>query len=163
GKYFAIFLICPVLMVIGLFASNILNIAILKSAVDNWWRYDSIFAYVASVSLLLMFLNINKMDSTTKFSKFISAVSASTFGVYLIHAHADVCIEKWWQFIGITSNVNAWWYVLYQLFVVVAIFSVCVIIDYIRRQLFKVCRIDHLVSKLFDSLEKMIRKAIAKL
>lgn len=81
-------------MVIGLFVSNVLNIALLKSAVDNWWRYDSIFAYVASVSLLLMFLNINKIDSTTKFSKFISAVSASTFGVYLIHAHADVCIEN---------------------------------------------------------------------
>lgn len=153
GKYFAIFLICPALMVIGLFVSNVLNIALLKSAVDNWWRYDSIFVYVASVSLLLMFLNINKIDSTTKFSKFISAVSASTFGVYLIHAHADVCIAKWWQFIGITSNVNAWWYVLYQLFVVVAIFSICVIIDCIRKQLFKVCRIDSAIKKLFDKIE----------
>lgn len=158
-KYLAIFLISPLLMVIGLFVSNVLNIALLKSVVNNWWRYDSIFAYVASVSLLLMFLNINKIDSTTKFSKFISAVSVSTFGVYLIHAHADICVEKWWRFIGIINNVDTWWYVLYQLFIVVAIFSICVVIDYIRRQLFKVCRIDFIVSKLFDSLEKMIRKA----
>jgi hypothetical protein len=60
---------------------------------------------------------------------------------------------KWWQFIGITSNVNAWWYVLYQLFVVVAIFSICVIIDCIRKQLFKVCRIDSAIKKLFDKIE----------
>lgn len=163
AKYFAIFLICPILMLIGLFVSNVLKIALLKTAVENWWRYDSVFAYIASVSLLLMFLNINKIDSKTGFSKFLSAVSASTFGVYLIHAHADICIEKWWQLIGITSNVDAWWYLLYQLFVVIAIFSVCAVIDYIRRQLFKFARIDYVVSITFDKIEKTIKKTIDKI
>ena len=68
-KYFAVFLASPTLMLIALFISQLLNIGLVNSIVNNFWRYDSVFAYIASVSLLLVFLNTN-FRSDRKISKF---------------------------------------------------------------------------------------------
>ena len=151
-KYVLIFLACPVLMLISLVCSQILNIGPVTSIVDNLWRYDSVFAYIASVSLLLAFLNIN-FKSNTRTGKLSVYLSSATLGVYLIHAHADICIEKWWQTIGMTSNLDAWWFVLYQILVVAAIFMICVVIDLIRQQLFRLLHINNLLDKIFDKIE----------
>lgn len=160
-KYFAVFLACPILMLIVLFISQLLNIGVVTSIVNNFWRYDSVFAYIASVSLLLAFLNAN-FKSDNRISKFAVYMSSATLGVYLIHSHADVCINKWWQAIGMTSNLDAWWFVLYQIFVVIAIFLVCAVIDLIRQQLFKLLHINNLVDKLFDKIQEIFVRIWSK-
>lgn len=160
-KYLAIFLACPILMLIALFISQLLNIGVVNSIVNNFWRYDSVFAYIASVSLLLAFLNTN-FKSNTRISKFAVYMSSATLGVYLIHAHADICINKWWQAIGMTSNLDTWWFVFYQIFVVLAIFLVCAVIDLIRQQLFKLLHINNLVDKLFDKIQGTFVKIWSK-
>ena len=161
-KYLAVFLACPTLMLIALFISQLLNIGLVNSIVNNFWRYDSVFAYIASVSLLLVFLNTN-FRSDRKISKFAVYMSSATLGVYLIHAHADICINKWWQAIGMTSNLDTWWFVFYQVFVVLAIFFVCAVIDLIRQQLFKLLHINNLVDKLFDKIERAFVKIWSKI
>ena len=161
-KYLAVFLACPTLMLIALFISQLLNIRLVNSIVNNFWRYDSVFAYIASVSLLLVFLNTN-FRSDRKISKFAVYMSSATLGVYLIHAHADICINKWWQAIGMTSNLDTWWFVFYQIFVVLAIFFVCAVIDLIRQQLFKLLHINNLVDKLFDKIERAFVKIWSKI
>lgn len=161
-KYLAVFLACPTLMLIALFISQLLNIGLVNSIVNNFWRYDSVFAYIASASLLLVFLNTN-FRSDRKISKFAVYMSSATLGVYLIHAHADICINKWWQAIGMTSNLDTWWFVFYQIFVVLAIFFVCAVIDLIRRQLFKLLHINNLVDKLFDKIERAFVKIWSKI
>ena len=89
-------------------------------------------------------------------------MSSATLGVYLIHAHADICINKWWQAIGMTSNLDTWWFVFYQIFVVLAIFLVCAVIDLIRQQLFKLLHINNLVDKLFDKIQGTFVKIWSK-
>ena len=146
-------------MFTALCAADFLNIGILSTAVDNWWRYDSVFAFVASISLFLAFLNTDFKNGTV-LSKIAVKLSGATFGVYLIHAHADICINKWWQMIGMTSNLDAWWFVFYQILTVFAIFLVCALADIVRQWLFRVIRIQKLIDFVCCKAESKIRKLI---
>ena len=68
-----------------------------------------------------------------QYSKIINTIAASTFGVLLIHAHSDEMRQWLWKdFIDVKSHYVIDNYALYSIFVVLTIFSVCTIIDYIR-------------------------------
>lgn len=121
-----IFIICPTIMTIARamalkLGSSVLNVA------DNWWRYDSVPVYIASVALFLAFLHI-----PGKQNKLIIKLSSATFGVYLIHAHANLCTEIMWQRIGFLSYMGKWWFPIYQIMIAILIFLICSIIDMLR-------------------------------
>ncbi len=86
-----------------------------------------------AVSSFLWFKNLN-----IKHSKIINAIGASTFGVLLIHANGDAMRTWLW-----TDTVNAAGHfslslgnlILFSIGVVLAVFTVCSIIDQLRIQL----------------------------
>lgn len=72
-------------------------------------------------------------DLPMRYSPFINAVGASTFGVLLIHANSDTMRQWLWQ----DTFDNVGWYasdylVLHAVFSVVLIFALCAAIDYAR-------------------------------
>ena len=79
-------------------------------------------------------------------------MSSATFGVYLIHAHANICTESMWQRIGMVSNMNKLWFPLYQIMVVIVIFLACGLIDILRQWLFQKLNIKRLIDRIFEKI-----------
>lgn len=81
------------------------------------------------VCVRLCFLIILKVPQ----SKFINTVAASTFGVLLIHANSDT-MRKWlWK--DMLNNVGAYdtsFFALHAIGSVLLIFTLCIVIDYLR-------------------------------
>ncbi len=94
---------------------------------------NKVLAVAVAVSSFLWFKNLN-----IKHSKIINAIGASTFGVLLIHANGDAMRTWLW-----TDTVNAAGHfslslgnlILFSIGVVLAVFTVCSIIDQLRIQL----------------------------
>ena len=94
---------------------------------------NKIFAVLVAVCSFLWFKNLD-----IPYSKFINAVGASTFGVLLIHANSDAMRTWLWQ--DVVDCVGHYSLplgelALYTIGVVLTVFSVCVVIDYLRIQL----------------------------
>lgn len=128
----------------------------LHKVVMNWYRYDSAPSYIASLILFAAFLNIKFMPG--KLSKLVLYASSATFGVYLIHDHADTSVWLW-KSLDLPSHMSNLAFPLFQIGSVIAIFVVCVLIDLLRqitvgrveksRLVFK---IGNKITNMFDSL-----------
>lgn len=89
---------------------------------------NKILALITALCSFMYFKNLG-----IQYSKIINTIAASTFGVLLIHAHSNEMRQWLWKdFIDVKSHYVIDNYVLFSIFVVLAIFSVCTIIDYIR-------------------------------
>ena len=66
-------------------------------------------------------------------SKLINTVAASTFGVLLIHANSNTMLQWLWKdTVDCVGHFDTSYYWLYAIGCVLAIYSVCTIIDFIR-------------------------------
>lgn len=68
-----------------------------------------------------------------KYHKWINTIAASTFGVLLIHANSDTMRQWLWK--DMVDCSGAFYRsdtCLYALLVVLAIFFICILIDYVR-------------------------------
>ena len=85
---------------------------------------------IISVLLFLGFIKIN-----IPYNKYINAISAATFGVYLIHENGYIRPIIWDSIFKTVSYSNSNMLIPYSLFVIVAIFAGCTIIEVARIQL----------------------------
>lgn len=72
-------------------------------------------------------------DLKMKQNHFVNVLGASTFGVLLIHANSNTMREWLWR--DLLNNVgmyNSDLLIVHAIVSVLAIFSVCVLVDYIR-------------------------------
>ena len=109
-----------------------------------WISYISISVLISAVSLLLLF---ERIHFTAWAIKIISIISPLTFGVYLVHEHTLIrehFIKD--RFVWIT-NYSAPIQVVLIFSVAVAIFIICIAIDYVREFLFKGLRVKNLVTR----------------
>ena len=131
-KYFAVYLALPAMIAAMQCVLGEDGISgILHTIVSNWFRYDSAPAYIMTLSLFIGFLNIT--INNDKLSKVVCAVSPLTFGVYLIHAHANV--SPWsWAILNLPAKMDLVWFPLIQMGSVVGIFVVCIAVDALRKR-----------------------------
>ncbi len=159
GWYAAGYLLCGILPWVATLAADHLEIEILQDAAANWYRYDSIFACVGSICLFCFFgsyiKNKKGLDVATPWT---TALSGATFGVYLIHAHADICVPAFWQRVGILSLRSQVWFPLYQIGLAAGIFAVCAAIELGRKMLFRLLRIDTLTERLQAAIQNHLRE-----
>lgn len=102
---------------------------ILGAMAENWYRYDSAPVYLATLCLFAGLLNLRIEGERT--TKLITAVSPLTFGVYLIHAHAD--LSPWsWEVLNLPKYMHSPAFPLIQLAAVLMIFAICAALDWIR-------------------------------
>lgn len=151
----AVYLICPIIMTTMLAVSEKMGIGVLTDVAKNLWKYDSMIVYIATVALFIAFLNI-AMNSNSKGAGLIVKISGATFGVYLIHAHANICTVPMWDKIKFVPAMEQVWFPLYQIAVVLVIFIVCAIIDLLRQKLFSILRINKLIGFISLKIEKVI-------
>lgn len=92
---------------------------------------NKILAFLVAVFMFLFFKNLK-----IKNSKFINAVSSTTFGVLLIHAASDAMrFFLWNDFLKVPTfydSMNGGELVINSILVVIVIYVVCVVIDYFR-------------------------------
>ena len=150
-----VFFICPFVTTLALLAANIIGSEVLFKISDNWRRYDSAPVYLASVALMIAFLNM-KQNCTGIIQRGIIRLSSTTFGVYLLHSHANLCTEEMWQRIGMVNNLGHWWFPLYQLLTVAIIFALCSLLDLLRQYVFKTIRINKLAETIANRLNALI-------
>lgn len=126
---------------------------ILTNAVSNCYRYDSVFAYLSSICLLLFFVNVRINNKVI--NRLIIFIAPSVFGVYLIHAHTDFSLWSW-EFLDLPSKMSSLMFIPIQLAIVIAIYAFCTVIDLVRR--FTIGRIEtsKLILSFSNSIEKML-------
>ena len=128
-KWFLISVVISVASIVVLdILNNILNIEfpVYHFLADS----NKILALIVGIFAFLTFKNLKMKNS-----KFINGISATTFGILLIHSNSMTMINwLWHDFLDIKSKY--YWgtlkLVIYMIFITVLVFVVCSILDYIR-------------------------------
>lgn len=109
---------------------------------------NTLLAVLVGLSSFLFFKNINM-----KHSPIINKISATCFGVLLIHANSDI-MRKWlWQ--DILNNVGMYhsqFFIVHAILSVLCVFAICSILDIIR-----ITFIEAPFFRQFDKIEYKIR------
>lgn len=103
------------------------------------YSYNSIFVFLSSVYLFLIFLNYKPRF----FKKIILTISPLTFAVYLIHEN-EFLKGILWSYINPINNIK--YFFIHLPVTVLSIFVICIVIDFIRKRIF-----DKFINK--DKLE----------
>lgn len=92
---------------------------------------NKFFAVAIAVTSFLWFKNLN-----IKYSKVINSIGAATFGVLLIHANSDAMRTWLWRdtvdSVGHYISMGTGELILYSIGVILAIFTICNLIDQLR-------------------------------
>lgn len=89
---------------------------------------NKVFPVLLGITSFLFFKQVQIPQS-----KFINTVAACTFGVLLIHANSDTMRQWLWK--TMCDNVGLYdsnWIYLHAILVPIAVFSICIVIEYIR-------------------------------
>ena len=155
-KFFAVYFAIPLLMaaaqVVLKAYGNIPGAGTLHTVVGHWFRYDSAPVYIMTVCLFAGFRNVRMQGE--KLSKVITFIASLTFGVYLIHAHANV--SPWsWEVLDLPEKMDAMTFPLVQMVSVFGIFAICIMIDMVRNAIFKPLERSRLLDTLCKRMESI--------
>lgn len=125
----------------------------------NWFKYDSVPAYAATLCVFAAFLNMEVKDPSS--GQWIAKVSASTLGIYLIHAHAD--LSPWlWETLDLPRHMGSAAFPVIQIGLVAAIFVVCAVIDMARSHTVGRLERSKVIDQFSNCLEKLPQRLIEK-
>ena len=125
------------------------------------YNYNMITQLVNAVLLLFLFKEI-KIKKTG--AKIISFISASTFGIYLLHEHPNIRGVIWNEWLKkLLLESNGITYVVLSLAIPIVLFLLCLIIDVVRRLLGKALAKIKLVQKVNKALVEFENKINEKM
>jgi len=105
-------------------------------------------------SALFLFIGFSKLNIK---SRAINFISATTFGIYLIHDHPMIRHLIWMVIVKVPDFTNSSYLIPFSIFVIVAVFTVCSIIEAIR--IYTIERLYmNLVNYISSKLENIITK-----
>lgn len=151
----SLFFICFLLMLTS-------RIAISYFSYNIWGEYkytNILITYTAPTTLFasISLLNIfKKIKIHEKCSKFIVTLSATTFGIYILHCHpyfAQLFLMNKFIFL---LNHSAIVILFATLLISLIIFLFCATLDFLRIQFFKLIKIDRFSSYISMSLRKLL-------
>ena len=153
-KCFLAYLLFVLLTIASRIGIGLITAELLGSA--SWYNvfveYTSPTIVLSSIFLVCGF---SKLQIGIKLSKVISFLVPMSFGVYLIHCHPFVYAEMGGLFSWVAKQ-NAILAVIEAIGIALAIFIVCLFIDWLRLLLFKAVR----ARKISEWIEKTIAKLI---
>lgn len=115
--------------------------------------YISPINVIASISLLVFFINLKISD---EHSKIITTVSSVSFGVYLIHTHPVIFDHLFFNAFSFLAYKSPIFLILGIVACALSIFITCAFVDYIRLWLFKILKIKQLLNIIFNWAEKCL-------
>ena len=120
--------------------------------------YKSVFCFTMSLFLFLAFLNVDIKNRIIR--KVIVFIAPLTFAVYLIHESLGFKVYLWEIINPNTITVTGPLFAVVAILIILAIFIVCALIEYVRQLVFRVLRIDNFVEFVSDKVETKIRKLV---
>lgn len=149
----AVFWILPLLSKLAIAGATIIVTGnVIGSSL--FYSNNSIIILVSSVLTFISFMSIEIKNRVLE--KIILFFAKCTFGVYLIHDN-DLIRAILWAKLHLYVSSNAGMYILSYTIIVIFIFVICSVIDFMRQQLFKnlrkfnyFTRIDERIKKVFD-------------
>lgn len=112
------------------------KIPMLAEGQNLFYHYDSITVFSASVFLFVFFSRLNV--NSPKIGKVVRFVTPSVFSVYIMHENFLWRERLWNDFLKASDMKESPWFVLHFFGCVVLVFIVCILVDQVRRGLFKV-------------------------
>lgn len=111
-----------------------------------WFVSDtnSVFALFLGFSSFMFFKNLK-----IRHFNIINTIAASTFGVFLIHANSNAMRQwLWCDTLQNASYFGTFFGWIHPILCVVVVFSICTLIDYLRRKMFEAPILNWITSKL---------------
>lgn len=133
---------------------------ILKKELENYlYEYISPTNFIIAILYLILFLKIR--ISNIILQKIISILSLATFGVYVMHLHPYIWLKIKDSFVFIL-NYKVYFVPLITLIIAFTLFLIMVIIDVLRKNLFKIIKIDKLCTSIDEYINKFLNYIIKK-
>ena len=118
----------------------------------NWYAYNSLPVLAAAVCLFVIFVKTEIKH--VGISKIINVTAGATFGVYLIHEHRNLRY-LWQQWLQVEQNAGEPWMILNLLGSVLLVFTVCTLIELLRKQLFGLLTNRMWFQNIFKNFKKL--------
>ena len=141
-------------VVAGVYCAEEITGSVIHTIVGNWYKYNSFPSYFMTLLFFTAFLSLKIKGEF--FGRVVSTLSVSTFGVYLIHIHAN--LSPWvWENLGFPVIMEKNGFVFIQIGIVLGIFLICTGIDLLRKK--TIGKIEQWImleqlDQKFDSLRK---------
>lgn len=117
-------------------------------------NYNSVLIYVGSVCLFLAFLKLNLKENV--FGKIILFIAPLSFVAYLIHESLGLKVYLW-EIVNLdTVSVNGVSFIGFTITFVVGLFLLCALIEFVRKAIFSLLRIDELIKIVSEKIDKRI-------
>lgn len=123
----------------------------------NYLTYTSPFVVLSAIFLFIFF---SKLKFGKKTEKFINYITPAALGVYLIHTHPLVFNKLMKDIAMPLVNHGTAAMIFGSVAMALAVFIICIVIDLLRIQLFKLIRINALCKKLDEVFNSKKRKNI---
>lgn len=123
----------------------------------NYLTYTSPFVVLSAIFLFIFF---SKLKFGKKTEKFINYITPAALGVYLIHTHPLVFNKLMKDIAMPLVNHGTAAMIFGSIAMALAVFIICIVIDLLRIQLFKLIRINALCKKLDEVFNSKKRKTI---
>ena len=123
----------------------------------NYLTYISPFVVLPAIFLFIFF---SKLKFGKKTEKFINYITPAALGVYLIHTHPLVFNKLMKDIAMPLVNHGTAAMIFGSIAMALAVFIICIVIDLLRIQLFKLIRINALCKKLDEVFNSKKRKTI---
>lgn len=121
------------------------------------FSYTAPLMVLAAVFLTVVFMGCNPKNRAVR--RVISALAPFTFGVYLFHLHPEIWEWSKLHLHKLLNGVPQFAVVPVTVIVIISVYLLCTLGDFIRQQLFKLCR----VPKMCSGLEKYLRGVFGKI
>lgn len=110
------------------------------------------FAFFLTIALFMWFKNHTFGD--TVLVRFLMKIAPYTFGVYLIHDNSFIRTILWYKNIDIDIYLGSIWLLPMMLSVSIGVFLACIIIDFLRSEIFHYFKIDILITHISFMIDK---------
>lgn len=97
---------------------------------ERAWDYNSIFNVMSSISLFLVFAKI-KLKSTI-----INTLATYSFAIYVVHTEPRINVILYQTILKCNQFWSSDFFVLHMLISIMLIYSICILIEYLRRKVF---------------------------
>lgn len=133
------------------FGTIILYVLGLDQLKGNLLSYRFILVILGSIGLFTLFLNINIQ------SKLINNISALTFGVFLIHENNFIRSFLYSDIFKMDTLYNNNFLILFTIIFIFIVFLTSSLIEYLRRKIFNVLKVDKISFKIINSILNIIK------
>ena len=119
-------------------------------------NFREFYNLIVIAMTVLLFMKFKTIKINSKFlTKLINIISPSVFSIYLIHYNFNFRFIIWEKFNAI-KYADSWFMILYIVFIIFDVFILCLIIDLVRRGLYKLITHISLIKRFIMFINKKI-------